>query len=198
MLIATQSIARRWLCLLWVLAESGCNTGRTLSQPTVPSTHAQPDLQQPDASLAPVSATLLQAGATLASHNGSLAALGTGLGRVHVVPADARPVFISESTTISAKLGTSFGVEVVLQGPSNMTIVPVLTRVTHPPIANPETGVTQTVDEWNSPMNVGIPRYTGWSFDNPWELVSGRWVIEVLDNRRPIIRQEFIVERTPP
>jgi hypothetical protein len=61
---------------------------------------------------------------------------------------------------------------------------------------NPETGVTQTVDEWNSPMNVGIPRYAGWSFDNPWELVGGRWVIELFENARPIMRQEFIVEGT--
>ncbi len=42
-------------------------------------------------------------------------------------------------------------------------------------------------------MNAGIPRYAGWSFDNPWELVSGRWVIELLDHHGPILRQEFTV-----
>jgi len=68
------------------------------------------------------------------------------------------------------------------------------TRVTHPEIRDPETSKAATVDQWESPMDAGITRYAGWSFDKPWELVPGRWRFEILDNDNKILAaQDFVV-----
>lgn len=49
------------------------------------------------------------------------------------------------------------------------------------------------MDEWDNPMNARFPRFTGWRFDNPWELVPGTWRIELLHQERAIASQEFEV-----
>jgi hypothetical protein len=129
------------------------------------------------------------------AHESDVAAPDTSLGHVHSGRFD--PTFVSEGPVVSAKLGTSFGIQVVIEGAPKMAVVALRTRVTHPPLTNPHTESTQTVDEWASPMNAGIPRYVGWSFDNPWELVGGAWVFELLDGERVILRQEFSLNVAP-
>jgi len=129
--------------------------------------------------------------------SGEMPAPQTGLGWVHVTPAKLDPTFVSEGPTVHAKLGTGFGIEVIVDGRPRLAMVQLRTRVTHPPLTNPGTGLTLTVDEWPSPMNAGILRYDGWSFDNPWELVAGSWVFELLDGERVLLRQEFTVDVTP-
>ena len=117
----------------------------------------------------------------------------TALGYVNVMPELETPAFKPGCPNIEAKLGTRFGVRVVARGAAG-SIVPLVTRVTHPEIRNPENAQTTTVDQWSSPMNSGIPRYAGWSFDKPWELVAGRWRIEILDAANKVLAaQDFSV-----
>ena len=142
-----------------------------------------------------VTAEIVAAGTTTAEATTSQSAPDTALGSVDVVPGE---VHISPASTIVAGVGTSFGIQVLVNGAPERTIVPLRTRVTHPPIANPETGKTATVDAWASPMNVGIPRYTGWRFDHPWEVVPGTWRIELLEGDRPIAAREFTVAAGAP
>ncbi len=148
-------------------------------------------------SFAALSAELLSAGATAPSSEGAQSAPETSQGWVHLVPNFTDPHFVPGGSSIAAKLGTSFGIEVILHGPPKMTVVQLRTRVTHPPMTNSASGVTNTVDEWDNPTNVGIPRYIGWSFDNSWELVSGVWVIELLDHQRSILEHEFTITISP-
>jgi len=118
----------------------------------------------------------------------------TALGYVNVMPELETPTFKPGCPNIEAKLGTRFGVRVIARGATAGSIVPLVTRVTHPEIRNPENAQATTVDQWSSPMNSGIPRYAGWSFDKPWELVAGRWRIEILDAANKVLAaQDFSV-----
>jgi hypothetical protein len=115
----------------------------------------------------------------------------TDLGYVNVMPALESPKFKPGCPNIEAKLGTRFGIQVVVTA-ARLWVVPLVTRVTHPEIRNPASGRSASVDQWESPMNSGIPRYAGWRFDKPWELVPGRWRIEILDGEsRVIAAQDF-------
>jgi hypothetical protein len=127
-----------------------------------------------------ISAEIVAAGTATAEAVASQSAPDTGLGSVDVIPGEAA-------------VGTSFGLRVIVRGRPRLTIVPLRTRVTHPPLSNPGTGKTNTVDEWASPINAELPRYTGWRFDHPWEVVPGAWRIELLDQDRPIAVQVFTI-----
>jgi len=125
---------------------------------------------------------------------GTTAAPNTELGYVNVLPELETPKFKPGCPNIEAKLGTRFGIHVVASGSARFSIVPLVTRVTHPEIRNPESGQDTSVDQWASPMNSGIARYTGWSFDKPWEVVPGRWRIEILDAEDNVLAaQDFTV-----
>ena len=60
------------------------------------------------------------------------------------------------------------------------------------------TGRTTTVDEWDNPMNSGFARFTGWAFEQPWELVPGPWKIEMLLGDRVLAAQDFQVRAQAP
>jgi hypothetical protein len=117
---------------------------------------------------------------------------GTTLGAVSMMRAD-RPPSITPGNDIVARVGVGFGYELVIKGAPYKALVPLYTRVTHPPITNPANGKTETVDGWDSPLNAGIPRYAAWNFDHPWELVAGTWRIEVMDHDRVIASQVYNV-----
>jgi hypothetical protein len=141
-----------------------------------------------------VTADIVDAGATAnETPTGNVSASDTSAGFVHSLSAGYVPRFLPGGTAITARVGTRFGISLIVKGAPEGTIVPLRTRVTHPPISNPGTGKTTTVDEWDSPMNVGIPRYAGWAFDNRWEVVPGAWRIEILDGQRAIAGQDFTV-----
>jgi len=121
----------------------------------------------------------------------------TELGYVNVMHELEKPVFKSGCPHVSAAMGTRFGIELLVEGAKGQSIVPLTTRVTHPEMKHPGTGGVVTVDSWASPMNSGIPRYTGWKFDNRWELVPGKWTFDILDGEKVIATQEFEVSVEP-
>ena len=125
---------------------------------------------------------------------GTIGAPQTATGYVNAMPALATPTFKPGCPNIEAAVGTRFGIQVVAKGAPGVEAVPLVTRVTHPEIRNPKTGQATTVDQWASPMNAGIPRVTGWSFDEPWEVVPGRWRIEMLDEKNKVLAaKDFVV-----
>jgi hypothetical protein len=145
----------------------------------------------------PLTAEVVAAGATIATHEGAVPAPDTSLGSVRVVPPLEVPDFQPGGTVIHARLNTCMGIEVVVKGGDDGSVVALRTRVSHPPILNPSTGKTTTVDAWDSPMNIGIPRYAGWIFDHPWELVPGTWTIAILDGHRILTSRNFTVSVEP-
>jgi hypothetical protein len=142
---------------------------------------------------APVTLKIVGAGGVLTQHVGTEPAPKTLQGSVNEVPTYWTPEFTSPPDAVRAKLGTSMGMEVLVQGPEFLTVVSLRTRVTHPPITDPHSGRTVTVDEWESPMNAGFPRFTGWAFEHEWELVPGTWKIEMVLDGRVAASQTFQV-----
>lgn len=114
-------------------------------------------------------------------------------GYVFVMDELETPKFKPGCPKVSAVIGSSFGIQVQVNGRPDMAIVELVTRWTHPVIKNPETGREGSVDEWNSPMNIGLARYAGWKFDQEWELVPGKWKIEILYRDKIMAMQEFEV-----
>ena len=117
----------------------------------------------------------------------------TQLGFVNVLDPNVNPKFKPGCPQVKGKVGTRFGIHVLAEGAGGLSIIPLTTRVTHPVMINPNNGREVTVDSWASPMNSGIARYTGWKFDNEWELVPGKWTMEILDGETVIAGQEFEV-----
>jgi hypothetical protein len=142
-----------------------------------------------------ISAKILGAGSVITEHTGErVAAPDTAAGSVGEVGTYWTPAFLAPPDQVRARLGTSIGMEVRVEGAEFLTIVPLRTRVTHPRIVDPKTGRATRVDEWDSPMNARFPRFTGWRFDNPWELVPGKWTIALVHEGRVIARQKFRVK----
>lgn len=101
-------------------------------------------------------------------------------GFVYVMDPAATPQFTGDCHHLAVWHGAEFGVSVRADGLRHGDIIPLRTRVTHPPFLNHRAGKTETVDEWDSPMNSGVPRFAGWLFDEPWNLVAGKWKFEIL------------------
>ena len=146
-----------------------------------------------------VTAQILSAGSLVTETTGErIAAPDTAEGSVGAVGAYWTPTFLAPPDRVHARLGTSIGIHVRVEGREFLDIVPLRTRVTHPPIVDPKTGKATRVDEWDSPLNARLHRYAGWRFDHPWELVPGKWTIALLHEGRVIAKQKFRVKVDPP
>jgi hypothetical protein len=85
---------------------------------------------------------------------------------------------LSQSLSIQVGLGASMGFRYFIDGPENSAVLTV--RATHPPLTNPATGRTTVVDQWAQPVTVRRMYWnTGWTFQQPWELVPGTWTIDL-------------------
>ncbi len=113
-------------------------------------------------------------------------------GHVNVMDALETPNFKPGCPLVKAKIGTRFGIQVQVQGDLDGLVVRDLTtRVTHPALTNPSTGITSTMDEWASPMNIGYARFAGWQFEEQWELAPGTWKIEIRHRGKTLAFKEF-------
>jgi hypothetical protein len=130
------------------------------------------------------------------------AAPETSIGFLHEVPALDTPAVREHTDRIAGTVGNRFGLLFCAQGgevpgdeddESTDDLAPIHIRVLHPPARNPATGQTTDRDEWDAPANLGIIRFTGWRFDEPWEIVPGTWTIEILQRGTVMARKEFIV-----
>ncbi len=118
---------------------------------------------------------------------------GSHTGSVRVINEQAKPKFKPGCPRVRAKLGTQFGMQVVVSSADKDSSIvwDLVTRVHHPQFSG-----GQTVDEWNSPMNLGVERYTGWVFEEKSELVPGQWVFELALGTETLVRQVFEIKLT--
>jgi len=131
------------------------------------------------------------------SETGKERAPGTSLGYVGVVEATRDPVLLTWTDVVVAEVGGWFGIKVLVHGPPSFDTVPLRIRVLHPPFRNPASGELSEREEWDAEMNIGIPRFAGWSFGEPWELVPGRWTMQVLDGDEVVAELGFEVVLSP-
>ncbi len=105
------------------------------------------------------------------------------------------PELTHAGAKVVARLGNMFGIGRVIRGRPESAAVDAHVKVIHPPITNPKTGVTTIVDEWDETANIGIVRAAGWRFDEPWEMVPGKWTIQLFHADRKLVEQTFEVVR---
>ena len=114
-------------------------------------------------------------------------------GTIHVLHPRLDPVLRKETRRVEARIGTQFGFRFQIDGKPRLAEVPVKIRVLHPPITNPETDKTSTTEEWDAAVNLGIPRFTGWAFDQQYETAAGTWTLQVLRDDKVMLQKEFVV-----
>jgi hypothetical protein len=136
-------------------------------------------------------------------HDARRAAPETSIGFLHEVPALDTPALREHTDRIAGIVGNRFGLLFCAQAgeagdednESTDDLAPIHIRILHPPIRKPATGQTADRDEWDAPANLGIIRFTGWRFDEPWEIVPGTWTIEILQQGKVMARKEFIITK---
>jgi hypothetical protein len=115
----------------------------------------------------------------------------TLLGRNHVID-PAFNVEIAETTLdIPACPGTRFGI--LFRATRGAPIVTV--QIRHPEQAAPD-GRRSTVSRWTTQADTR-QRYTGWRFDQPFEMVPGEWTLSLLVDGEVMAEKTFTVRRDP-
>jgi hypothetical protein len=104
---------------------------------------------------------------------------------------------VRSTTHIKAAVGTSFGIRVNLTGEPKDAVVTCGFRWLHPKMTDVPSGLSGEIDEWESQRRIGDPRYTGYTFDHQWELVPGKWTIQVLLGRKILAEKTFNVTVPP-
>lgn len=95
-----------------------------------------------------------------------------------------------ETREILAIPERSFGYRFRITDPALMNSRLVL-RTSFPPMTNPETGTTMTVQERPLYPVMGEDIYDGYRFDYHWEMAEGEWTFELLADGKVISRQTF-------
>jgi hypothetical protein len=122
--------------------------------------------------------------------NGLMAAPNAIAGMEHAV---VEATLIKETTTIPASLGTSFGVRIKVTGDPVGAVLKVVGRCTHPKLTDPVSGRSSTTEEWNCYPVIGRTGYIGYTFDNSWELVPGKWILQIFYGGKLVATKEFDV-----
>jgi hypothetical protein len=92
---------------------------------------------------------------------------------------------------VFGRLGESFGLEYVITGIPAGALITVRTR--HPLLTNPATGVAMDYGEREQEADPGERRYTGYTFDDTYEIAEGEWSIQFLYRGKVFHEQKFKV-----
>ena len=103
-------------------------------------------------------------------------------------------VFDVETEMVPARLNVEFGFAFKVKGAPEEGFAQVVTRFTHPPLTNPQTGETTTIDERERTVLLNKMSHAGWVFECPWEVVPGKWKIEILHEGKQLVEKIFTVE----
>ena len=105
--------------------------------------------------------------------------------------------FISHASPVEAQLCLKFGVLVRLIGNSSDRYPDhIMVTLTHPRLTRPDL-VSSTVDSYATPVSSNLV-YSGWSFDQPWELQPGDWTLTFRHEGRVVAAKTFTVSVPSP
>ena len=102
---------------------------------------------------------------------------------------------VATTTKIPARMGVMFGFRFQVEGtPEGAGAM--LMRITRYPTAVQPIASRPPVTYYAHEIVVGIGAvsYIGYGFDYEWELIPGRWVLELWQGRNQLAAQEFMVE----
>lgn len=96
------------------------------------------------------------------------------------------------TTTIPALRGVRFGFEFKAVGQSNVKVrLKFVILVPEPGIQRDGTTEHVVRGEFFQYVEVGEPSYFGYKFDYPWEIVVGKWTLEIWDGNRRLTSHDF-------
>lgn len=120
-----------------------------------------------------------------------IAAPGTATGTKEQV-SDIK--LVEQTTTVPARLGVEFGFRYKIIGHIGSKVkLKMVWLIPQPGIRNPKTGNTIVRDESDWDRTIGSKYFQSYSFDNPWEIVTGTWTLEIWDSNRKLASQSFNV-----
>ncbi|WP_318514082.1 DUF3859 domain-containing protein [Photobacterium leiognathi] len=101
---------------------------------------------------------------------------------------------------VTPKLGQYIGFRYAVEIPDGAsdelkgkTAFPITARMTHPKLVNPATQQATTVSTWSDTMYKHDKNLALWQFSEPYELISGSWVFELLYKDQVVAKREFTV-----
>ncbi len=99
---------------------------------------------------------------------------------------------LEAKTTIPALRGLRFGFEFKIVGQSGASVrLKFVILIPQPGIQRGGTGNRLVRGEYFKYVTVGEPSYLGYKFDYPWEIVLGKWTLEIWDGSRRLTSQVF-------
>jgi hypothetical protein len=119
---------------------------------------------------------------------------GSLTGARHAV---SKVALVESTTNVPARISTSFGFRVKFAGKTPDEVVRCTAKCLHPRLTDPLSGRSSEVDQWDTSGFSGQDGYIGYTFDNDWELVPGRWKLQVFQDSRLVLEKTFNVEPTP-
>ena len=119
---------------------------------------------------------------------------GSLTGARHAV---SKVALIECATNVQARIGTSFGFRVKFPGNNSNEVVSCTAKCLHPRLTDPSSGRSSEGDQWDTSGLAGQDGYIGYTFDNDWELVPGRWTLEVFQGSQLVLEKTFNVQPTP-
>jgi hypothetical protein len=117
----------------------------------------------------------------------------TLVGRNRVVDPDFDVAIAERTTEVGACIGTRFGL--LYRSTRPPTATPTIDiAVEHPEQVAPD-GRRSRISRWRTALSTRA-LYTGWRFDEPYELVAGTWTFILSANGRELARRSFTVRQT--
>ena len=102
---------------------------------------------------------------------------------------------VAPTTRVDAKIGVHFGMRYRVVGrPSGVSVkLTSITQYPAPGLKNPSAGNVQARGEHSLFATIAQINYRGYVFERDWELVPGKWTIELWDGNRKLASQAFDV-----
>ena len=137
---------------------------------------------------------IIESGTYVARETGATEAPGSPTGDVKH-QSDVR--FVDSSSRVPSRLGVNFGIRFRSVGaPDGATVsLRSVWRIPDPGIRNPKTGNLYRQSLTDFTTQIGSVHLQGYGFDEPWELATGTWVLEIWSGDRKLLEQSFTVYR---
>jgi len=100
---------------------------------------------------------------------------------------------LENTTQIPATIGKGFGIRYVINGKPDGRQINIRVKVAHPPMKNPEKEKAVTISEYTRKAKIGTIIWNDYTFDEEWELVTGKWTIQIYYKDQKLLEKTFTV-----
>lgn len=116
-------------------------------------------------------------------------------GKIH----DGKEITLTEiqlaekTSKVTAAMGTSIGLTYILNGTPAEGSVDLTVKVISPPINDPIKKKKTKVRSWSVSKTLNVKTYETYKFEMPWELVPGKWTMQILFRGNILASQTFTI-----